>query len=299
MMLACAAAAAFCAGALQVPSWLDAPPKSVLSTTKTTCIRHAPAAEWVGRRHGGGLHNASYVGGSEAGGWAEIQRNPPAPCEPPCAAAGRHSPCTRFETPIARTADAVRVGLPNFCKCIGRAASGLGAQPGNISNDELVAPVTDSSTRGWNASAAAAAPHLSAAGCDRLGRAEVRALEVPRINLIADAAGSIHPTANGTKAGAWDDPLHGTVTNQARSPCAPILNLGQLDTQSECHVHIGGQFQQLPSAMKGFGTTLLQMYNTTRLYDYTTEHLGFSADNGAHYYYGLRQGSPPLLKHSC
>ena len=51
--------------------------------------------------------------------------------------------------------------------------------------------------------------------------------------------------------------------------------------------------------MKGFGTTLLQMYNTTRLYDYTTEHLGFSTDNGAHYYYGLRQGSPPpLLKHS-
>ena len=85
-MLACAAAAAFCAGALQVPSWLDAPPKSVLSVTKTS--RHAPA-ERAG--HGGGLHNASCIGGSEAGGRAGTQRNPPAPCEPPCAVAGRHS----------------------------------------------------------------------------------------------------------------------------------------------------------------------------------------------------------------
>ena len=96
----------------------------------------------------------------------------------------------RAET-IARTADAA--GLPNFCKCIGRAASGLSAQPGSISNDELVGPVTDSSTRGWNASAGlSAAADLSVAGGDLSpGRAE-RALE--RIYLIADAACSIYPS---------------------------------------------------------------------------------------------------------
>ena len=91
MMLACAAAAAaFCAGALQVPSWLDAhQPKSMLSITTP--------AEWAG--HNGGLHNASYVGGSYVGGRAEMQSNPPAApcCEPPCAArAGRLSSCTGF-----------------------------------------------------------------------------------------------------------------------------------------------------------------------------------------------------------
>lgn len=32
------------------------------------------------------------------------------------------------------------------------------------------------------------------------------------------------------------------------------------------------------AAMKGFGTTLLKMYGTERLSDYTTEYLGFSTD---------------------
>ena len=167
-MLACAVAA-FCAvGAPQVPScWLDAPPfRNFQSITKSIPRRLHTPAEWAG--HGGGLHNASYlyVGCSETSGRAETQSNPPPPCEPSCVAvAGRHSPCTGLIS-IARTADAA--GLPNFCKCIGRAASGLGTQPGSISNDELVGPVTDSSIRGLNASAAA---DLSVADCDHVAQA--------------------------------------------------------------------------------------------------------------------------------
>lgn len=34
--------------------------------------------------------------------------------------------------------------------------------------------------------------------------------------------------------------------------------------------------------MKDWGTTMLGKYDTTRLEDYTTKHLGFSTDNGAY-----------------
>jgi hypothetical protein len=39
-------------------------------------------------------------------------------------------------------------------------------------------------------------------------------------------------------------------------------------------------------AMKDWGTTLLKKYGTIRPVDYAAQHLGFSTDNGAYYYYG-------------
>ena len=44
------------------------------------------------------------------------------------------------------------------------------------------------------------------------------------------------------------------------------------------------------AGMKGFGTALLQYYNTTRIEDYATKWLGFSTDNGAYYYYNTAPG---------
>ena len=41
--------------------------------------------------------------------------------------------------------------------------------------------------------------------------------------------------------------------------------------------------------MKDWGQTMLKMYDTKRLVDYTTQWLGFSTDNGAYYYYNWDQ----------
>ena len=63
---------------------------------------------------------------------------------------------------------------------------------------------------------------------------------------------------------------------------APVTNVpAGYSLESIVYLGVG-----VNKAMVDWGAVLLRKYGTKRPVDYTTQHLGFSTDNGAYYYYG-------------